>query len=325
MFRDKGPLHNIGYGVSSRDLPSREGETETPSPNSGFIGKALDNHPFMKFLGSAAVAMTVSYAGTRLLRSGGLKLGKFLQSQSDAAIEVGKSNTLPTRIVKSVTELRKSFDQLQGVTRYVDGVDDAYSKIVHEVDGKYTTGYDIFKPKHYEQYGYLRNSEITTTNRGMTSESAAVWTLKDQLQKQMVRAGRRLPYELPALYVTQRAITEPLFSHNQDRKKVNWYNPVDVLADFAKQSVINVATITLPFEALGAAGAAGKSSLTTLANSMNDMRALSPVQQIMAGSYINLRELMAEVGQDLTDLTAKTIKISSQTSRSFCSWSSRSK
>ena len=56
MFRDKGPTHNLGHGVSSRDMPSREGETETPSPNSGYVAKALDAHPMMRFFASAGTA-----------------------------------------------------------------------------------------------------------------------------------------------------------------------------------------------------------------------------------------------------------------------------
>lgn len=70
MFRDKGPMHNVGHGVSSRDMPTREGETETPSPNSGYIGKALDGHPVMRFLGSAATAMLVTTVASRFTKKG---------------------------------------------------------------------------------------------------------------------------------------------------------------------------------------------------------------------------------------------------------------
>ena len=70
MFRDKGPLHNIGHGVSSRDMPTREGETETPSPNSGYISKALDGHPVTKFLASSATAMLVTTVASRFTKKG---------------------------------------------------------------------------------------------------------------------------------------------------------------------------------------------------------------------------------------------------------------
>lgn len=74
MFRDKGPIQNLGYGNMSREMPSREGETETPNPNSGIIGKALNDHPVMRFLGSAATAMLVTTVASRFTKAGGLKL-----------------------------------------------------------------------------------------------------------------------------------------------------------------------------------------------------------------------------------------------------------
>ena len=318
MFRDKGPIHNIGQGVSSRDVPTREGETETPTPNSGYIGRALDNHPIMRFLGSAGTAMLVTTLASRFTKQGGLKLGQALQKRSDYAVNNGRTNTLPTRLVRSVTDLRRGLDELQGVSRSMDGPDDGYQKIVYEADGKLTTGYD---GKTSEVYGFapLSKEAQRSSARGITSENAEAWTYRDALQQRLVRAGRRLPYELPALYVAQRAVTEPLFGHNQDRRQINWYNPADVISDFVKQSVTNVATMTLPFEALGAAGAAGRSSLTTLANSMNDLNALSPIQKKSASVAVDLRSLLSEVGQDLTDITNKALRISSQTSGAFSS------
>jgi hypothetical protein len=73
----------------------------------------------------------------------------------------------------------------------------------------------------------------------------------------------------------------------------------------------------LPFEAIGAAGAAGRSSLTTFAASMEDLRALSPLQRKAANTAIDLRSLLAEVGQDISNITGKALKLSSQTSGAF--------
>jgi hypothetical protein len=316
VFKDRGPIHSIGYGVSSRDLPSREGEEETPSPGSGRVARALDGHPVMRFLGSAATAMVVTMVASRVTKSGGLKLGRALEKASDTAITAGRTDSIPTRLVKNIKDLRQGLDELQSVSRSVDGVDDVYSRLVYEVDGKLTTGYQGVKSER----GFFRPISPQgkkTTGTGLSSESAEVWTYKDELQKRLVRAGRRLPYELPALYVTQKAITEPLFGQNQDKKKVNWYNPADVLTDFVKTSTLNVATMILPFEGLGAAGSAGKSSLTTLANSMNDLGALSPVQRKVSGFAFDLRSLLAEVGQDGADIINKGLKVSSQTTGAF--------
>lgn len=225
---------------------------------------------------------------------------------------------MSSRAVRAITDIRRGLDELQGVSRTIDGVDDPYQKIVFEVDGKLTTGYE---GKTSERFGYgpLSKNGRRSTITGTTSENAEAWVYRDELQKRLVRAGRRLPYELPALYATQRAITEPLFGQNQDRRKINWYNPADVISDFVKQSAINVATMTLPFEGLGAAGAAGRSSLTTLANSMNDLNALSPLQKKAANVAVDLKTLLGEVGQDVTDFTNKAIKLSSQTSGAFAS------
>lgn len=315
MFRDRGPIHNIGYGVSSRELPSEEGETETPSPGSGRIAKALDGHPMMKFLGSAATAMVVTTVASRLTKSGGLRLGKFLQDSSDAAIKAGHLDRPSTRLVKGILDLRQGLDELESVNRQIGGVDD-YSRLVEKVDGKLTTGYDGRRSAR-KFFAPLSEQGRKTTGTGVSSESSEAFLMRDQIQKQLVRAGRRMPYELPALYVTQKAVTEPLFGYNQDKKKVNWYNPADVLTDFVKTSTINVATMILPFEALGAAGAAGKSSLTTLASSMNDLSALSPIKQKTASFAFDLRSLLAEVGHDASDVLNKGIKLSSRTSGAF--------
>ncbi len=317
MLRDRGPIHNIGYGVSSRELPSQEGETETPSPGSGRIAKALDGHPMMKFLGSAATAMVVTTVASKLTKSGGLKLGKFLQDSSDAAIRAGHYDRPSTRLVKGILDLRQGLDELESVTRAGAGLDD-YSRLVEKIDGKLTTGYDGRRSAR-SFIVPLSEQGRKTTGIGINSESSESFLIRDQIQKQLVRAARRMPYELPALYVTQKAVTDPLFGHNQDKKKVNWYNPADVLTDFVKTSTLNLATMVLPFEALGAAGAAGKSSLTTLANSMNDLNALSPIKQKAAGFAFDLRSLLAEVGHDSADVLNKAIKLSSRTSGAFAS------
>jgi len=324
MFRDKGPIHNLGHGVSSRDMPSREGETETPSPNSGYVAKALDAHPMMRFFASAGTAMLVTTVASRLTKSGGLKLGQALQKSSDAAMGAGRTDALSTRAIRSITEIRKELDNLSALHRSIDGVDDPYLKAVYEVDGKLTTGYNptLGRRKFFRP---LSQDGARSSARGLTSESAEAWTMRDELQVRLIKAARRMPYELPALYVTQKAVTEPLFGQNQEKKRLNWYNPADVIADFVKQSTMNVATMVLPFEAVGAAGAAGRSSLTTLAGSMNDLRALSPIQRKAANAAIDMRSLLAEVGHDIADITNKALKVSSQTSGAFAAGVSEAK
>ena len=316
MLRDKGPIHTIGYGVSSRDMPTREGEEPAPSPNSGYIAKALDNHPIMRFLGSAGTAILVTAVGSKFLKSGGLKLGMALEDSSRMAISGGRTDALPTRLVKGIQELRAGLDELQSVARSVNGVDNPYERLVYEVDGKLTSGYEGIRSET-RFWRPISEEGAKVSGVGQTGTSAEVWMYRDELQKRLVRAGRRMPYELPALYIAQRGVTEPLFGHNQDRRKLNWYNPADVVTDFVKQSTMNLATMILPFEALGAAGTAGKSSLTTFANSMNDIKALSPIQRKASNLAVDLRSLLAEVGQDSSVIINKALKVSSRTSGAF--------
>ncbi len=104
---------------------------------------------------------------------------------------------------------------------------------------------------------------------------------------------------MPALYITQRAVTDPLFGNNQDRKKVKWYNPADVLADFAKQSVYNIASIT----GLGAVGGAafGRAKFYyDLPYAQNPNLSLTAKQMARANRVADVRTILEEVGQGVS-------------------------
>ncbi len=141
--------------------------------------------------------------------------------------------------------------------------------------------------------------------------------MQDEIQKRLVRAGRRLPYELPALYVTQRGLTDTLFGKNEDKKKVNWYNPVDVVTDFVKTSVTNLATTILPFEILGTSTTATRSSLINFKNSMGSLRSMSPTKQALSRGFVDLSEVLSEVGHDAASVSNKFLKKASQLSGAF--------
>jgi len=309
LIRDPGPIHNIGYGVTSRDVPVSDGETQGDSPNSGYVSRALNGHPIMRFFASTAATVVGTYAASKLTKSGGIKLAKYLQDTKE-------NSAFSSKIIKSVTDIRKHLDELQGVNRYVGG-EDPYSNLVFEMDGKYTTGYDGVKS---ERFGYRFLTEADRKSTGSLYETPAVWSFKDEVQQRLIRAGRRLPYELPAMYGVQRAITDPLFGENTEGdKKVNWFNPVDVMADFVKQSTINMATIIAPFEFAGAGVSAARSSLHTLRYSMNDMRSLTgnDFKKKMHDAFIDVSDLLAEVGHDFATLSNKFIKTSAQTTGGF--------
>lgn len=309
MLRDRGPLHNIGYGVTSRDLPFNEGETQGPSPDSGAISKALDNHPIARFVTHTVGSLAAAAVLTSVMRKGGLRLAQKIQTSADSG------NTFSTSLVNSVVDIRKHLDELQGVKRSIDGVNDPYERLVYEAGDDLTTGYSGVNSEMH-RYSFSKR-ELDQASRGIGSEPASIYTWKDEIQKRLIRAGRRLPYELPALYGTQKLLTDPLFGENENRKKVKWYNPVDVLTDFVKTSATNLLTVTLPFEGLGAGASATRNSLYTFKNSMGSLRDLSPARQVASKGLIDLSELLSEVGHDFSTIGNRFLKASAQTSGAF--------
>lgn len=311
MIRDKGPLHGLGYGLTSRDIPVNENEHEGLSPNSGSITKALDGNPVAKFFAATAGTLAVSAVLNSNLKKGGLKLAKKIQDTADGT---GRYSGAATSLISGMTDIRKHFDELQGVKRSIEGVDDPYSRLVFETSDGPSTGY---LGSRSERYGILTKGELQQAGRGIDREPAAVWTMKDEIQKRLVRATRRMPYELPSLYITQRSLIDPLLGKNEseDKKRLNWYNPADVISDFVKQSLINVATLVVPFELGGAGVARSKSSLHTFRNSMTTLRDMSPGQQKLMKGSVNLLDSLQEVGNTFTGITSALLKKSSQVSR----------
>lgn len=70
MIRDRGPISSLGYGVTSRDVPYREGETEGPSPNSGLLSRALNNHPVLRFATTTTATLLGGTIASKLVKSG---------------------------------------------------------------------------------------------------------------------------------------------------------------------------------------------------------------------------------------------------------------
>jgi hypothetical protein len=307
MMRDPGPIHNIGFGVTSRDIPVNEGEQEGTAPNSGYISRALDGHPMMKFIAATATTLAVSSVLTGMTKKGGLKLAKFAQDRADSG------NVFATSIVESVTSIRRHLDELEGFTRYIedaDGniIDDGYSRMVYELDGQLTTGYR--RGESAAGYGFSADERLA----GYGAE--VDWAFRDELQQRLVRAGRRLPYELPALYAADKTIVQPLFGErDQEEKKVKWYNPADVVADFVTESAKNIATMVLPFEFAGAASRSAQSSLQTLRHSQYNLEAIQGnFKPKIHRAFVELDGLLSEVGHDVTNIVDKFLRTSAKSS-----------
>lgn len=195
MIRDRGPLTNLGHGVTSRDVPLNEGESEGPSPNSGAIARALNGHPVMRFVSSNVASVLGAGIASALFRKGGLKLAKTMDDSARAARAAGRTN-FSTRAVESVGELRRVMDTLQGVSRSIgDGVDPDYfydNLVLETAEGGLTTGYsNALKNNRYGMH--FSDEEIRQARSGLTSEPAAVWGFRDSLQQKLVSRSSSAP------------------------------------------------------------------------------------------------------------------------------------
>jgi hypothetical protein len=104
--------------------------------------------------------------------------------------------------------------------------------------------------------------------------------------------------------------------NNDKRKKVNWYNPVDVIADFAKESVKNAAFIT-GGSAVGGGVLARSKFYMNAPYANNPNLALTAKQMRTAGRFADLRTVLQEVGHDAGDLINKGSRFASSASGAF--------
>jgi hypothetical protein len=304
MIRNRGPISTLGYNLTSRDLPVDEGETEGPSPNSGAIAKALNGHPVMRFFASAATALVATHVSSKFVSAGGIKLATKIQRASDSG---GQYAGAATRFIESASKIKKALDELEGVHRSIDGVDpsDVYSKLVFESGGqRLKQNLDRVTGGRFllEAGSYLKTSEIRAAGRGITHEPPAVWTLKDDIQQLLTRRARNLASELPAMYVAQRVVTEPLYGGGDRRDRGKWYNPVDVISDFARQSTINIASMLTPLE-LGGAGLSRAKFLASAPYSKNPNLVLTARQTKLSESFLDIKTILGSFGQDVQKIT----------------------
>jgi hypothetical protein len=287
-------------------------EERGDAPNSSFISKALNNHPVLRFVSTAATTMASAFVLSKITKQGGLKLAKTVQDRADSGASRFASN-----IVNVFPKIRREFDELSGVSRMIDGNTpdqiDPYSRLVFETaEGKLTTGVI----KHTDRGYHWTAGEISKSGKGIEYETAGIWGFREEAQSRLVSMARRMPYELPAMYVGQKAIVDPIFG-GRDDSKVKWYNPVDVVTDFVKDSTINLVTMMIPMEVGGAAIGNARSSLSNFRYSMSDLARSTGTTDLKTRSsraFVNLADMLSEVGHDLADITQKGLKVSAQTS-----------
>ena len=311
MFRDKTSLTNIGYGLTSRDIPASSSEEKRANPNSGAIARALDDKPIIKFVSTMAATLAASYATSKLFAKGGIKLAKTIQKTADSGSQLGR------RFVETAGQIRKTLDELEGINRYIDDGVDPYARLIYENADR-----GVIKPQLTRLVGpeYVSDGSMWMTRNEFRAIAAgrqpvAEWAYKDQLQSNLVRHTRSLGLMLPSTYVVQRGLTDPLFGNSDDRPKVNWYNPVDVITDFVKQSTINITTFIGPQAAAGASF----SRLKQLASApyQDFPLPLSSNQLKTANKIADIKTILTSFGQDAEKIVNQATRISTSASYAF--------
>lgn len=292
MIRDQNPNRHIGFGVSEGDIPNSE--QSGPNPTGSVIARKLHDDPIMRFLAVSAATVVGMKVGGAIVRKGGIRLGYQMER-----------STLPIaqRATSRYRKAQELLDTYQGVKRVIaEGNEDGRYLFFRGQDDKIRTGSRI--DTQIDGF-HIRREEILEARR-QGWETPSPWRLQDEFQQRLISEARRAPYELPAAYVMQRAVIDPVFGNSEPpEKKVNWANPVDVITDFVKQSTIQTATLLLPME-LGAGGAKhGWSRFMTYGD--DALLSGAHESQIRTAS-IGLQTLLERIGHDSSRLIQEAVK-----------------
>jgi hypothetical protein len=76
MQRDRGPIHNIGFGVTSREFSTGDDTQNGPSPDSGYVSRALEGRPLVKMATAMIATGVAATVAGKFVRGGGLKIRK---------------------------------------------------------------------------------------------------------------------------------------------------------------------------------------------------------------------------------------------------------
>jgi len=108
MIRDNQPIHNVGFGVTSRDVNGNgTQEVDGKSPHSGFVARALNDHPILKMTTALVATGVAATMAGKVVKQGGLKLGYKLTQSARAAEESSLSNRLVQRNAEDEKHLRR--------------------------------------------------------------------------------------------------------------------------------------------------------------------------------------------------------------------------
>lgn len=289
VLRDQGPQGTLGFGVSASNLPIRS-ETQVGDPESGAVARFFEDKPIMKFFAAAGATIVGASLGAAVARGAGTSafrrgVGWASKHGNDASLQ---------KHLKTFREVQSTLDEAQGVVR-TRGTADIGGRIWDDPTQ------DTFITK--KGFHFTEGEKERAARFGY--DPPAAWTYKDEIRQRLISQARRLPYELPAAYVAQRGILDPLLGEGPDEGP-NWSNPVDIIGDFAEQSIKNLAFAFVPFEAgVGATSHGFRRALTQSADAN-----FHGVQKVARDVVVGVDETLKLVGQEFSELTAKTIKFS---------------
>ena len=298
MIQDRGPKQNLSFGI-----PLIEGEPNPDSvdsgisPESGAIAKYLGEKPLLKFATVAVASMVSLHVAGKVASHGGYHIAAQAQKAAQGSGWLAKQTQEGLVQVRKVQQL---LDELQGVSRkYVDPEDTSiFAK--RDRDGNWI--------RHEAER--IDSAHHRAVANDLSPGSVPEWELRDELQQRLVRQARRLPYELPGFYLADKAIIDPLTGDSDRKPKVNWYNPVDVLGDFAWESVKNVTTAVLPFETLLGSGSHAYQRL------LKTMSAPGGAQSHSMG-VLTTQAILEQLGVKAGEVVNSTVRFSSQSLGAF--------
>lgn len=303
MIRDNQPIHNIGFGVTSRDMPDSETPKDGVSPDSGFIARALEGHPIMKMATALIGTGIAAHYSSQFMKQGGLKLGltlteKVAQADSPQLLKSG---------FQKILKARNLLDEFEGVA--TNRVQDAM--VYRDAAGKLTTGYTS---------GTLTAESLARETGRQTGVKS--WLYRDSVQTRLVRQARTLPYMVPAFYAADKVVNQRILGNKDPNDKTRdpnqkWYNPTSHITNFAKDIARTTAMQMGGFMLPGALAGAAKSSSTAFFN--EQLQTIDQVVQRGTADYakqkiayagFTLKAMLQEIGHDSVNIVDKGIALS---------------
>ena len=300
MQRDRGPNNSLGFGVTTGDIPYLEQE-EGGNPESGSIARYFDQRPVQKFFATAGATIAGAVVSGQLVRKAGMR------GLSVAARRAAENdNNVFAGGIQQYRKAQSIFDDYHGVYREhgriykgrsADGLpeyyDDPSLDNITEIKG--------FFFSHEE-----KASRLASGGNMLSAE----WLMRDEIQQTMIKGARRLPYELPAAYITQRTVADKLLGNEQEQPVIkNWYTaPLDIVGDFTEQSMKNLATAFLPFDAGRGAVRHGYNKMM-----MSSVDSVPGIPEGVQSGMVNLRQTLGLVGHQASDIISDGIKFSRKT------------